>query len=96
MINKKTALSLAKKVNLNLDVVGLDQWIEGLNTELEHGSKLGELTNVTHNNNIITAMIALAHLMEDPKYYIRLKKMEDESKKYWKGKVKPKVINKEF
>ena len=93
MINKKTAISLAKKIHLNLDVVGLDQWIDGLNTELEHGDKLGKETNITHNSNIITAMIAVAHLIEDPKYYIRLKKMEDESKKYWKNKVKPKVIN---
>ena len=92
MINKKTSVSLAKKLNLNIDVVGLDQWIEGLNTELEHGNKLGESTNITHNSNVITAMITLAHLIEDPEYYIRLKKMEDESKKYWKGKKKPKVI----
>jgi hypothetical protein len=92
MINKKTALSLAKKVHLNLDVVGLDQWIDGLNTELEHGTKLGESTNITNNNKVITAMIALAHLIEDPKYYIRLNKMEEQAKKYWKGKEKPKVI----
>jgi hypothetical protein len=95
MINKKTAIALAKKIHLNLDVVGLDQWIDGLNTELEHGNKLGKNTNITHNSNIITSMIALAHLIEDPKYYIRLKKMEDESKKYWKGKVKPDIILKD-
>jgi hypothetical protein len=92
MINKKTAMALARKVHLNIDEVGIDQWIDGLNTELEHGNKLGESTNITNNSNIITAMIALAHLIEDPKYYIRLKKMEDESKKYWKGKKKPNVI----
>ena len=35
MITKKEASALAKKVHLNLDVVGLDQWMDGLNTELE-------------------------------------------------------------
>jgi hypothetical protein len=94
MILKKNALSLAKKFNINLDVVGLDQWIEGLNTELEHGNKFGNMTNITHNNNVITAMIVLAHLLEDPQYYIRLKKMEKESEKYWKGKIKPNIYNK--
>lgn len=92
MITKTKALALAKKIHLDLDVVGIDQWQKGLNTELEHGSKLGKQTNITKNSNIITAMIALAHLIEDPQYYYRLEKMENESKKYWKNKKKPKVI----
>jgi hypothetical protein len=46
-----------------------------LDVELEHG--LRDLqTNVTHDNEMITGKIALAHLNEYPDYYTRLDKME--------------------
>jgi hypothetical protein len=92
MITKTQALKLAKKFNINLDVINIEQWLKGLNTELEHGKKLGTQTNITNNNEIITAMIAIAHLIEDPKYYYRLDKMENEANKYWKKNKKPDIF----
>lgn len=85
-INKKESLKLAKKYNINLDVVGLEQWIYGLNIELEH-------RDITHNNEDITSKIVIAHLKEDPFYYYRLQKLEDESNQYWKNKTKPNIFN---
>ena len=85
-INKKDALKLAKLNNINLDVVRLEQWIYGLNIELEHH-------DITHNNEDITAKIVIAHLKEDPFYYYRLQKLEDESNQYWKNKTKPNIFN---
>jgi hypothetical protein len=37
-------------------------------------------------------MIALAHYMEFPDYYKRLKKMEERAEKYWKNKKKPDIF----
>jgi hypothetical protein len=48
----------------------------GMEVELEHGSKLGDATNVTHDDPKLTAMIAWAHLKEDPDYYQMLANME--------------------
>ena len=44
------------------------EFLEGINIELEHGS-VNQMTNVTNNNLITTAKIALAHLNEFPNYY---------------------------
>jgi len=50
----------------------------GLNIELEHG-KRNAFTNVTNDDEILTAKIALAHLNEFPDYYTRLNKLEKEA-----------------
>jgi hypothetical protein len=93
MINPKEAYDLAVKNNINLDIVGLDQFLYGLNTELEHGSKLGKKTNITNNNKNLTSKIVIAHLIEDPFYYHRLYDMEKESEEYWKINNKPSIFN---
>jgi hypothetical protein len=92
MITEKEALSLAKKFNINLNVINLDQWLYGLNVELEHGKKIN-LTDVTNDNKKITCKIVIAHLIEDPYYYYGLYHMENKSKKYWKNKIKPSIFN---
>ena len=56
-----------------------------MDVELEHGS-IDSLTNLTDDEPLSTAKIALAHLNEIPDYYTRLKKMETEAKAYWKSK----------
>ncbi|WP_313119184.1 DUF5661 family protein [Proteiniclasticum ruminis] len=53
--------------------------------ELEHG-RADDLTNVTNDDPLTTAKIALAHLNEFPDYYTRLMKMEKEAEAYWEGK----------
>ena len=57
----------------------------GMDVELEHG-KIDPNTNVTNDDPLTTAKIALAHLNEFPDYYTRLEKMEIEADAYWKQK----------
>lgn len=87
-ITKKQALTLGKKFNINFDIVKFDQWHYGLNVELEHGKKSGPLVNITNDNLLMTAQIAVAHLLEFPDYYKRLKSMESKADKFWNGKNK--------
>lgn len=47
----------------------------GMNVELEHGT-INPLTNITNDDPIMTAKIALAHLLESPIYYHNLAVME--------------------
>lgn len=53
-----------------------EEFLQGLEVELEHGSKLGEQVNVTNDDPILTGKIAWAHLLESPVYYTELAKME--------------------
>ena len=46
----------------------LEEFITGMNVELEHGS-VDPFTNVTNDDPILTGKIALAHLNEVPAYY---------------------------
>ena len=57
----------------------MEQFRMGLDVELEHGVR-NLRTNVTHDNEMITGKIALAHLNEFPDYYTRLEKMEKDAK----------------
>ena len=50
----------------------------GMDVELEHGLQ-DILTNVTHDDPLVTGKIALAHLNEFPDYYTRLARMEAEA-----------------
>jgi hypothetical protein len=60
--------------------VNLDQFRMGLAVELEHGSR-DPATDVTHDDEVITAKIALAHLREIPDYYTRLAAMEADAER---------------
>lgn len=68
MYNLTNALYAAKVLGINFDKFSPEDFLEGINIELEHGT-INPLTNVTNNDLIITAMIALAHLNEFPNYY---------------------------
>jgi hypothetical protein len=58
----------------------VEQFRRGMEVELEHG--LHDLrTNVTDDDPVVTAKIALAHLNEFPDYYLRLERMEEEAKR---------------
>jgi hypothetical protein len=58
----------------------VDQFRRGLDVELEHGTHdLG--TDVTGDDPVVTAKIALAHLNEFPDYYTRLEAMEREAER---------------
>jgi hypothetical protein len=51
-----------------------------LDVELEHG-RHDPRTNVTDDDAVVTAKIALAHLNEFADYYARLKRTEEEAKR---------------
>ena len=56
------------------------EFSKGIQVELEHG-KINSETNITDDDPIKTAKIAIAHLNEIPDYYTRLARMEEEGKK---------------
>lgn len=76
------AIAILLGIDFTTSKFDLDQFLMGVNVELEHGRKNDE-TNVTDDDPIITGKIAFAHLNEFPDYYTRLKLLEEEAKMYW-------------
>ena len=68
MFSIKDILEVANILNINFSKFSLSDFITGINIELEHGL-INPETNVTNNNLLTTAKIALAHLNEFPNYY---------------------------
>ena len=56
----------------------------GMSVEAEHGTRFPDL-DVTGDDPVITAKIALAHLREFPDYYERLEVMEREAEAFWES-----------
>jgi len=81
--NEIDAKKIGNVLKIDWKEVSLDQFTQGLNVELEHGS-IDKETNVTDNDGILTGEIAWAHLKEFPDYYTRLAKMEKDAKAYFK------------
>lgn len=81
------AKSYGEQLGVDWAHFDVEQFRMGMVVELEHGAR-DILTNVTNDEPLITAKIALAHLKEFPDYYTRLEKMEDEAEEYWEGKKK--------
>ena len=79
------AQQIGDELGIDWNKVEIEEFTEGLNVELEHGTRYPE-TNVTNNNKNLTGKIAWAHLKEFPDYYTRLKNMEMEAEAYWKSK----------
>lgn len=68
MIDIYDAVIIANKLNIKFNKFNINDFITGLNIELEHG-KNNNITNITNNDHELTAKIALAHLNEHPNYY---------------------------
>ena len=68
MYNMSDCLYAAKILNIEFKKFTPKEFLSGINIELEHGLVNTE-TNVTNDDLIITAKIALAHLNEFPNYY---------------------------
>ncbi len=68
MFEKKDATYIANKLGILFDKFTVEDFLTGLNIELEHGT-VNLKTNVTNNDLEKTAKIALAHLNEFPNYY---------------------------
>lgn len=86
MFNMNDILYIKDIFNIKFDKFTKEELLEGINIELEHGL-VNKKTNVTNNDLITTAKIALAHLNEYPNYYNKeygLTKFEE----YLKSKLK--------
>lgn len=68
MFTLQDAYYAASILNVKFDKFTPEEFLEGINIELEHGL-VDHKTNVTNNDLITTAKIALAHLNEYPNYY---------------------------
>lgn len=68
MYKIKDILKVANELNIDFSKFSLTDFITGINIELEHGL-IDPETNVTNNDLLKTAKIALAHLNEFPDYY---------------------------
>lgn len=68
MFNENDARYIANKLGIKFDKFPIEDFVTGLNIELEHGL-IDPNTNVTNNELEMTAKIALAHLNEFPAYY---------------------------
>lgn len=83
MFNYDDAIYIANKLGIIFNNFTIEDFLTGLNIELEHGS-INPLTNVTNDNLEVTAKIALAHLNEYSNYYNKnygLPALENELKK---------------
>ena len=76
------ARRIGEQVGIDWGVAPFDveQFHRGLEVELEHGLR-DPSTNVTGDDPIVTAKIALAHLNEFADYYTRLERMEEEARR---------------
>jgi hypothetical protein len=76
MFTPYDAISAARALGLPFSGFSPDDLAEGMNVELEHGSK-DPRTDVTHDDALLSAKIAVAHLYERPDYYVLLRELED-------------------
>lgn len=68
MYNLNNILYVANVLKINFDDYSPEDLLRGMNIEKEHGL-INPKTNVTNDDIITTAKIALAHLNEFPNYY---------------------------
>lgn len=83
MFEFEDAVYASEVLDIDFDKYTIEEFLDGLNVELEHG-KINSKTNITDNDLIKTAKIALAHLNEFPNYYNEeygIKKFEEDLKK---------------
>ena len=63
----KDSMYAAKVLGVTFNKFTPQEFLDDINIEIEHGT-INPNTNVTKDNLIITAKIALAHLNEFPNY----------------------------
>jgi len=72
---------MAQDNDIKIDGIDLDQLCKGFAVEKEHGT-MGKDIDVIKGDMSVALKIAVAHLREDPEYYSKLDKMENESEEY--------------
>ncbi len=70
-VSKDEASKILKIVNAKKMKIPLEDFLQGLEVELEHGT-MYEDANVTNNHPVLTGKIVLAHLKETMDYYKRI------------------------
>jgi hypothetical protein len=70
-VSADEARAILKEIGGEAREVGLEGVREGLQIELEHGTRFPD-ANVTNNHPVLTGKIVLAHLKESLLYYKRL------------------------
>jgi len=75
IITPQQAMQIGAALGVNWASTDFEQFRRGIAVELEHGL-VNHYTDVTHNDLLLTAKIALAHLNELPDYYTRLESIE--------------------
>ena len=70
-VSEKEASMILKIVNTKGMDIPLEDFKNGLEVELEHGTRF-EDANVTNNHPILTGKIVIAHLKETMDYYRRI------------------------
>jgi hypothetical protein len=70
-VTKEEASRIQSIVNTQGMDIPIDDFLQGLDVELEHGTRY-EDANVTNNHPILTGKIVLAHLKEAIDYYKRI------------------------
>ena len=68
MFTNNEILRVARYLNVDFTKFPFEDFKRGINVELEHGME-NMNTNVTNDDLLKTAKIALAHLNEYPNYY---------------------------
>lgn len=86
MISKGETIRLMKELNINQKIIPVTYFMKAVTTEMEHIDVIG-------NDTKLAAMIAIAHLREDPKYYTFLWKQEKKRETYWEQHDKPSIFN---
>lgn len=71
MFNINDAMYAASILGISFTKYTPEEFLDGINIELEHGT-INPKTNVTNDDLITTAKIALAHLNEFPNYYNKI------------------------
>ncbi len=79
------ALDLAG-IDISNERYSIEDVAAGMIVEAEHGTRFPDL-DVTGDDPVITAKIALAHLREFPDYYERLEVMEREAEAFWESQA---------
>jgi len=76
IIDEELVQMITSYFNLNLGRIDINALIKGMLVELEHGTT-NLLTNITHNNLVMTYKLALSHLLIHEHYYDALEMMSE-------------------
>lgn len=71
VVSEEEASMILKIVNTKSMEIPLEDFLKGLEVELEHGTRFDD-ANVTNNHPILTGKIVIAHLKETMDYYRRI------------------------